>query len=654
MLVKPTHASYAGYQADVDGLRGIAVLSVVIFHAFPLLLSGGFVGVDVFFVISGYLITGLILREQNEGRFSLRNFFARRIRRIFPSLSLVLLFCLVGGWVVLTASEYEQLGKHMAGGAGFMDNLVSWNEAGYFDNAADTKPLLHLWSLGIEEQFYLTWPPLVLYFLKKTKQLQWVFIVLISVGFLSTLVLTEFNVVAAFYSPLTRFWELLLGGWLAYALMQNPERGLRIRRVFSWLGLLLILVAITIINKDDYFPGGWVLLPVVGTAFVILGGGAANSWLNSRILSSTPLVWVGLISYPLYLWHWPLLSFARILEGEAPSETISIGLLFISILLAFVTYVFLECPIRFGKKLKRDIFLLCLSMIFLLVAGVVIKELDGVKSRHQSLLNGDMGTMLLGADRNRLKKSCGVSDESVSKFQFCLEDGRQEPRYAVLGDSKGEALYYGLVRESQQDHRWLLIGSVNPKGHRKNNKTRLAYETVEKDQRIKVVLLVNALRSTFPVEKETGFVKQDIPSSVSENLILAYTDVIKQLEHAGKRVVFVLDHPSFPDPRSCIRGGLTWSPTLNQVLRRKENPRCTLRYTDHLAGTLPYQVFIQELKEKNPGLILYDPTLLLCDSVTNICPMTHNRTFLYSYGDHLSDYSNSLIARDILPIINKY
>ena len=156
------------YRSDIDGLRALAILPVVLFHAFPDLIPGGFIGVDIFFVISGYLITSILLKDIQQGRYSIKTFYARRVRRIFPALSVVLFFCLLFGWLVLTASEYRPLGKHTAGGAGFIANFMFWKEAGYFDAAGDTKPLLHLWSLGIEEQFYIVWPVMLYFFAKRS------------------------------------------------------------------------------------------------------------------------------------------------------------------------------------------------------------------------------------------------------------------------------------------------------------------------------------------------------------------------------------------------------------------------------------------------------------------------------------------------------
>jgi peptidoglycan/LPS O-acetylase OafA/YrhL len=211
------------YRADIDGLRALAVLSVVGFHAFPSVIGSGFVGVDIFFVISGYLISTIIFENLERGSFSFLDFYARRIRRIFPALILVLLVCYALGWTALLADEFKQLGKHIAGGAGFASNLVLRNESGYFDNAASTKPLLHLWSLGIEEQFYLIWP-LLLWLAARLRLNFFICLVgLAAVSFGLNVRKVGSDAVAAFYTPQTRFWELMIGATLAYLMLHNES-----------------------------------------------------------------------------------------------------------------------------------------------------------------------------------------------------------------------------------------------------------------------------------------------------------------------------------------------------------------------------------------------------------------------------------------------
>ena len=296
----------------------------------------------IFFVISGYLISSILIRNLKNNSFSFLDFYIRRIRRIFPALILVLVVCFAFGWFSLFPIEFKQLGKHIAGSAGFISNFILWNESGYFDNAANTKPMLHIWSLGIEEQFYFIWP-LILWLIFKIRINYLLFIIfLIIVSFSFNVYESKIDKVATFYSPLTRFWELLVGGLLAiikddYKGSVNSEFNSNFLSIF---GVGLILLAFFFIDDESAYPGILALFPVIGSFFLILAGN--NSIFNQIVLSNKVLVWFGLISFPLYLWHWPLISFARIVESDFPNENYRLISIVISIFLSWVTYKFLE------------------------------------------------------------------------------------------------------------------------------------------------------------------------------------------------------------------------------------------------------------------------------------------------------------------------
>jgi peptidoglycan/LPS O-acetylase OafA/YrhL len=333
------------YRRDVDGLRAIAVVSVLLFHAFPRWLPGGFVGADIFFVISGYVITSMIWRETATGAFGLRDFYSRRIRRTFPSLLITLVACYAIGWFHLTADEFEELGKHIAGAAVFASNLTLWNEAGYFDAAATTKPLLHLWSLGLEAQFYIVWP-IVIWVCTRTRYRLSRTILLLGVASLTfCAALTRDYPMAAFYSPMCRFWELVAGGFCAWRqINQSSPDALRTSDLKSLGGLMVVGAALVTLNDQSVFPFPWAILPVVGTCMLIDAGPSA--FLNRRFLGRTPLVMVGLISYPLYLYHWPMLVFERVSSIQEPSNLAKALTLASAILLSAVTWAFVERPIR--------------------------------------------------------------------------------------------------------------------------------------------------------------------------------------------------------------------------------------------------------------------------------------------------------------------
>ena len=373
------------YRSDIDGLRAVAVLSVVIFHAFPQILPGGFTGVDVFFVISGFLISTILYSNLEAGRFSILDFYGRRIRRIFPALILVMAACYALGWFVLLPDEYAQLGKHMAGGAGFVQNFVLWSESGYFDNAAETKPLLHLWSLGIEEQFYIVWPILLWIGYRLRLNLLSITLLIAIISFVLNIrgINVTKDLTATFYSPQTRFWELLIGATAAYLTLYPSDklkaffsRGLTAVKsafktlvwsraklmqmqstpasgspnwanIYSVAGLLILLLGMALINKHRAFPGWWALMPTIGSVLLIIAGPRAI--INRTLLSNKLMVSIGLISYPLYLWHWAILSFLRIMQGEVPLWWHRAIAVLLAVVLSILTYKFVEKPIRFGK-----------------------------------------------------------------------------------------------------------------------------------------------------------------------------------------------------------------------------------------------------------------------------------------------------------------
>jgi peptidoglycan/LPS O-acetylase OafA/YrhL len=346
-LTRPT------YRADIDGLRAVAVLSVVIYHAFPSVLKGGFIGVDVFFVISGFLISSIIFDNLEHDSFGFREFYARRVRRIFPALLLVLFTSVAFGWSLLLADEYRALGKHVAAGAVFLANFALWNESGYFDWSAHSKPLLHLWSLAIEEQFYLFWPPLLWLAYRRHKSFFALTCCIAIASFaINVGTVTRYSV-AAYYSPLSRFWELMVGGILAYLVNHEPQYFSRYAGARSLAGLLLVGTALFFLGDDRAFPGWWALLPTVG-AFLVLSA-KPTTWLNRHVLGNRWLVWIGLISYPLYLWHWPLLYLGYLVGS--PSVRTRLAGVAASVLLAAMTYLLVERPIRRAGRTRAALYL---------------------------------------------------------------------------------------------------------------------------------------------------------------------------------------------------------------------------------------------------------------------------------------------------------
>jgi peptidoglycan/LPS O-acetylase OafA/YrhL len=360
------------YRPDIDGLRAVAVGSVILFHCWPLWFVSGFVGVDIFFVISGYLITTILLTQLEEGKFSILDFYSRRVRRIFPALLVVLAATLIFSWVILLHGEFVQVGKHVAAGGGFVANLVLWAESGYFDSSASVKPLLHLWSLGVEEQFYILWPLILwLVFVRRLN-----FLLVTALIFVASMALNviqiDSNPTAAFYSPLTRFWELMSGGVGAYLQLHRPAWSDSRKKLASLAGTALLIASFTLIKPQSLFPGWWALLPVGGAFLLIMAGPAAA--VNRYLLGNKLAVRIGLISYPLYLWHWPLLSFAFIIYGEKPSYQLKAGLMVGAVVLAYLTYRLLEIPLRAYKNKARTVGVLTSGVAAMALLGLCVSQ----------------------------------------------------------------------------------------------------------------------------------------------------------------------------------------------------------------------------------------------------------------------------------------
>jgi peptidoglycan/LPS O-acetylase OafA/YrhL len=330
----------SAYRSDIDGLRAVAVIPVVLFHAGYSIFSGGFVGVDVFFVISGYLITGILYREALEGRFSIARFYERRVRRIFPALFALLAATLVAGLFILLPNELAALGRSAIAATLFVSNIFFWRESGYFDAASITKPLLHTWSLAVEEQFYIFFPPLIWAICRWKRS--WLLPIIV-IGALASLVLSVLllphQASATFYLIPTRAWELLIGSALA---LLPSVRG-KIAEVVSALGLLAIVASVLLYREAMPFPGLAALPPCLGAGALILC--ARDTW-TGKLLSAAPMRAIGLISFSLYLWHWPVLVYARFIYGDILPPVVSAACVLISTAAAAFSWRFIEQPFR--------------------------------------------------------------------------------------------------------------------------------------------------------------------------------------------------------------------------------------------------------------------------------------------------------------------
>ena len=451
------------YRPDLDGLRGIAVAAVVAFHAFPQVAPGGFSGVDIFFVISGYLITGFLREHLESGRRGyFGDFFARRARRIFPALAVVLIATCAAGWWLLLPAEYARLGAHAAAGAGFGANFLLWSESGYFDIEAQAKPLLHLWSLAIEEQFYLVWP-LALYFARKRRAL---FIALAAVALVASFWFSTLAVLvdppAGYYSPASRAWELLAGALLALCLpgaqasvvappgsttstlpMRLAVRFSRVarRHVCAPAGLGLIAVSIWSIDKSTPFPGIAALAGVAGAVLIVASD--PQGLVNRCLLAQRLAVGLGLISYPLYLWHWPLLTMLHLRDPQGSGAGERALAIVASLFLAWLTYRFVERPLRFGAKRRASTMIAVALLVAAGLAGVAIWLMDGLPNRFAQSRLFDKPTFDI---LKEWRETRCLATHTHPDFAPECSAPAGTPRIALWGDSHAAALYPGLAQ----------------------------------------------------------------------------------------------------------------------------------------------------------------------------------------------------------------
>jgi peptidoglycan/LPS O-acetylase OafA/YrhL len=535
--------TYPKYRADIDGLRAIAVLSVVLYHAIR--LEGGFIGVDIFFVISGYLISTIVFSNLERNSFSFIEFYSRRIKRIFPALILVLIAVYTFGWFVLLGDEYKQLGKQIAGGAGFISNFILWNESGYFDNAAVTKPLLHLWSLGIEEQFYIIWPLLLWFTWKQRLNLLVITISLAVISFSLNIIYIQAEPVATFYSPQTRFWELMVGSTLAYIMINNQNLLINIKQRYtnalSLLGIGLIIIGFLFITEKKYFPGWWALLPTLGTMLIIFAGSGA--WFNRVILTNRTLVWFGLISYPLYLWHWPLLSFARILEYQRPSFEIRFIVVLISILLAWLTYQFVEKPMRFGSRGKIKTNALLILMIIMGFIGYHCYKSDGFMYRsatNRLILNkGEIGNALFDKYQNEKFNLCMSLDLQKEATLGCFHSKNNERiKIAIIGDSHAAHLYLGLAEELED----INVASYSVEGSLpilSNKRFEKIFEYIINNKSVTTIIISAYWSKSFKqIPKGSSMeaeLNETLDSLIKENRFVYITDDVPKFSFSPKK-----------------------------------------------------------------------------------------------------------------------
>ena len=622
------------YRPDIDGLRALAVLAVVIFHAFPEYFSGGFIGVDIFFVISGFLITSILLKNFASDNFSILNFYIHRILRIFPALLTVLAFSFIFGWYGLLADEFKSLSLHIIGGVAFIANFIFWNESGYFDNFSGPKPLLHLWSLGVEEQFYILWPLLLLLASRSRKSVLFGIYFLGFASFLYSIYLIQQNPIAAFFSPISRFWELLIGAALAYpGLTTSRSPPPRYKEFMSWLGLGLIVYGVALITPEKSFPGLLALLPTLGTALIILGG--PTSWLNHHILSSRIAVSIGLISYPLYLWHWPLLSLARIIEGGFLESSLKIAICAISIIFAWLTYLLIEKPLKkISKKGLLALSLLVLMSCMGLLAHRVYQK-DGLPLRPAEAVKAfnQLNTKEYAASCEAL-----IGQKDFDDWCHPGNGNMKNLNSIIIGDSFANAYVPMFLDYAQSSNHADVIFSqfgraICPSlvGYGSAFCNQIAQK--EREFALNHSTIKNiVIAGNWPHYNKNIHLQKGNVSESKENFQKSFEGTVNWYKKMGFHVIILLAPPTGVDPKSC----------LVRPIKLSHKNQCNLALEQAKKNDGDYREFMIPFLNKQ-GIPFLDPWPYLCTD--RECKVIDGNKILMNDVWHLSAYGGQYLSQ---------
>lgn len=649
------------YRPDIDGLRSLAILPVIFFHAGFSVFSGGFIGVDIFFVISGFLITSIIANAIKTNQFTLSDFYERRIRRILPVFFVILVTTLITGCFILLPDDLKRLGRDAATTIIFLSNFRFWKKTGYFDETAIDKPLLHTWSLSVEEQFYITFPILLILLYKfaphREKLVIWSLFIL---SFIFSVLMLDHSPRTSFYMLPARAWELLLGSILALNLIPKTTSK-TLTYLLSLAGTSMILGAIFLIDEHLAFPGYNALYPTLGTALIIYAGASFPNNIVSSVLASKPFVSIGKISFSLYLWHWPVITFYYYVVNRPTTLEEGLWLVALSIILSIFTYFLVERPFRQRKILADKSSLFKGAFASIILTGLVVGGLQ-VGVGLYSTLPDKVARLIAGSkDGNPDRNNCfDRTSEMVTKGLLC-QFGSTEAKEKILiwGDSHADAFMPGLVSYAEkQNFSGLFIGRNTclpiigawPKGdnecrelndatikflHDEDSISRIymigrwALNTESEgygEEKIGRIFLENGVNKNYSSDKNIEIMRQGLKKTLSS------------IEKMGKKVIIVAQIPEvgFDVPKRLARSALAGKdlevgPSLEEYLSRNKNA---------------LEILIESSSQyKNTSLML--PHEVLCK--TGRCKIKKDGYSLYKDDDHI----NATGSRFILKLLHE-
>ena len=658
------------YLPHIDGLRAIAVSGVVAYHAFPDWLPGGFIGVDVFFVISGFLITRLIADEMTRGEFSLLGFYERRVRRLLPAATVVLAVTTVLSALILLPDAFREFGKSLTAAAIFLSNIYFRKNVGYFDGPAEEKPLLHTWSLAVEEQFYLIWPFILLMALprasRKTLMLGIGLLIFASLAYAQNLLTRSPD--AAFYLLPARFWELGVGGLLAVSLPHLRRPDPIIREFAGAFGAVTIILSMLLINSTTPFPGLSVLPACLGTLAIIWSGTDTDRQpASARLFSTKPMVFVGLISYSLYLWHWPLISLAKYHAQRQLTSIELLVLVLIAVLAAIVSWRYIEQPFRRRPSpgstprqtlSSRD--LLKRGALTIIATAVVGLTIDYGRGWPWRLDNDTREIFAQMSQANDRRPNCDGYENAFRNDDTCTLGPRRSGRgfeLVLLGDSNAD--HFAALAENISVERNLpgrqvtntacapLIGMSLIYRKPRYKRACIEYQRtladwIKQNPNLKLAIL-SANWVTYPFEsadrrtvEPNGLPLHPDTDQTASELGIKPTDTryylistVLQLKETGAKV-----HLIGQVPHLFNHGGLPLRCLANAVANKTSTEACGVPAKGARDPLKPSNAFLNQLANHIDGVTAAVPSDVLCDEKR--CSVMRNGVFLYRDPGHIN------------------
>lgn len=608
------------YRSELDGLRAVAVISVILFHAGFEIFSGGFVGVDVFFVISGYLITTILIEEISNNQFSIENFYERRARRILPALFFIIIFCILFAWIWMRPAHMNDFSQSLVAVSVFSSNILFWSEGGYLVPGNVEKPLYHTWSLAVSEQFYLVFPIFLITIWNFGRKKVFWLILLISV---ISLLISEWGwrntPNANFFLVLTRAWELLTGSLVAFMIYYKSIKN---NNFLALIGLVAIIFSVFAYDISTPIPSVHILVPVLGTVMIILY--AKKNTLVTDLLSTKFMVGIGLISYSAYLWHFPLMSFAKIKLLNPPDKFLMLSLSFISFIIAFISWKFIEKPFRNRERISRKFFISfsLVGILFFSVIGILGHFSEGFRYRFSTLVNGDTGHIpyYKYIDQKYFDcepKSIASNALSWNEFLRCKQSRQGEPDWLIIGDSHAEHLFLGLADENPDINIVYYIFGTAP--YLGNKDFHNIFEVIADIEDSKTILLTMHYNHKVSKDNVDGFET-------------GYRNTIKYLKNLGHQVILVGSIPEHLANADNCKFGRNLIEVYNF---------CSTSIQDFQLQKNKYEPTIRELSLEFdiPFISIYEP---LCDS--SRCNMIIDETLLYRHNSHLNIPGSILIG----------